>query len=205
MGGRVLVDKFLTFLPPPGLPVSRVSLYMTCWKFCTTELLLMLDPVGGQLGMHLIHVAPSYLSLPHICFSITVFPNNIWTCKYQLQALISGHPILWQMCKRKLVKYGKRGLPKWYSSKESHSYCRKREFNPWVGKTPWRRKWQPTPVSLPENSHGQRSLADDSPWGHEESDMTERLSAAGDYRKTNVSKKWTTVSLNLLFTLFSPS
>ena len=30
-------------------------------------------------------------------------------------------------------------------------------LDPWVGKIPWRRKWQPTPVSLPEESHGQRS------------------------------------------------
>ena len=37
----------------------------------------------------------------------------------------------------------------------------------------WRRKWQPTPVFLPEESHGQRSLVCYSPWGHKESDMTE--------------------------------
>ena len=39
----------------------------------------------------------------------------------------------------------------------------------------WRRKWQPTPVFLPGESHGQRSLAGYSPWGHKESDTTERL------------------------------
>ena len=38
-------------------------------------------------------------------------------------------------------------------------------FSPWVGKIPWRGKWQPTPVFLPGRSHGQRSLADCSPWG----------------------------------------
>ena len=38
-----------------------------------------------------------------------------------------------------------------------------------------RRQWQPTPVLLPGKSHGQRSLVGCSPWGHEESDMTERL------------------------------
>ena len=32
-------------------------------------------------------------------------------------------------------------------------------FDPWVGKVPWRRKWQHTPVFLPGESHGQRSLA----------------------------------------------
>ena len=38
-------------------------------------------------------------------------------------------------------------------------------FDPWVGKIPWRRAWQPTAVFLPEESHGQRSLAGYSPWG----------------------------------------
>ena len=38
-------------------------------------------------------------------------------------------------------------------------------FDPWVGKMPWRRKWQPTPVILPGKSQEQRSLAGYSPWG----------------------------------------
>ena len=38
-----------------------------------------------------------------------------------------------------------------------------------------RRQWQPTPVLLPEESHGRRSLVGCSPWGHEESDTIERL------------------------------
>ena len=42
--------------------------------------------------------------------------------------------------------------------------CRRPGFNPRVGKIPWRRKWQPTPVLLPEEFHGQRSLVDYSPW-----------------------------------------
>ena len=53
--------------------------------------------------------------------------------------------------------------------------CRRSGFNPWVGKIPWRRKWQPTPVSLPGKFHGRRSLAGYSPWGHKESDMTEQF------------------------------
>ena len=48
-------------------------------------------------------------------------------------------------------------------------------FNPWVGKIPWRRKWQPTPVFLPGESHGRRSLVGYSPWVSKESDTTERL------------------------------
>ena len=53
--------------------------------------------------------------------------------------------------------------------------CRRPGFEPWVGKIPWRRKWQPTPVFLPGKSHGRRSLAGYSPWGFKESDMTEWL------------------------------
>ena len=48
-------------------------------------------------------------------------------------------------------------------------------FDPWVGMIPWRREWQPTPVSLPGESHGQRSLAGYSPWGCKKLDTTERL------------------------------
>ena len=47
--------------------------------------------------------------------------------------------------------------------------------DPWVGKLPWRSKWQPTPVFLPGEFHGWRSLVGYSSWGHKESDTTEEL------------------------------
>ena len=46
-------------------------------------------------------------------------------------------------------------------------------FDPWVRKIPWRRARQPTPVFLPGESQGQRSLVGYSPQGHQESDTTE--------------------------------
>ena len=49
-------------------------------------------------------------------------------------------------------------------------------FGPWVGKIPWSRKWQPTPVFLPGKFHGQRSLVGYSPWGPKELETTEPLS-----------------------------
>ena len=55
-------------------------------------------------------------------------------------------------------------------------------FNPWVGKTPWRREWHPTPVLVPGESHGQRRLAGYSPWGHKESDTIERLSLSSQIK-----------------------
>ena len=54
--------------------------------------------------------------------------------------------------------------------------CWRPRSNPCFRKIPWRRKWQPTPVFLPGEFHGQRSLAGYSPWGHRDLDTTERLS-----------------------------
>ena len=51
--------------------------------------------------------------------------------------------------------------------------CKRHGFDPWVGEVCWRRKWPPTPVFWPAESHGQRNLASYSPRGHEESDTTE--------------------------------
>ena len=71
------------------------------------------------------------------------------------------------------------GLPRWRSDRESACQCgrhRRLMFDPWVRKIPWSRKWQPIPVFLPRKFHGQTSLEDYSPWGHKESDTTERLS-----------------------------
>ena len=68
-------------------------------------------------------------------------------------------------------------MMKWLSSlKEPAWQCRRHKrygFDSWVGKIPWRWKWQPTPVFLPGESHGQWSLAGCGPQGHNESDMTE--------------------------------
>ena len=53
--------------------------------------------------------------------------------------------------------------------------CGRPMFDPWVGKIPWRRKWQPTPVFLPGESHRQRSLVVYGPWGCKELNTTEWL------------------------------
>ena len=57
--------------------------------------------------------------------------------------------------------------------KESTCQYRRCRFDPWVRKIPWRREWQPTPVFLPGESHGQRSLAGYSPGGCKALDKTE--------------------------------
>ena len=70
-------------------------------------------------------------------------------------------------------------FPRWHSGKASACQCRrrkKRELDPRVRKSPWKRKGQLTPAFLPGESHGQRSLVGYSPWGGKESDTTEWLS-----------------------------
>ena len=55
---------------------------------------------------------------------------------------------------------------------EMREMCGKVKFNSWVGKIPWKWKWQPTPAFLPGESHGKRDLVGYSPWGHKELDTT---------------------------------
>ena len=52
----------------------------------------------------------------------------------------------------------RRGVSPVAQCKESTCQCRRCGFDPWVAKVLWRRKWKPTPVFLPGESHGQRSL-----------------------------------------------
>ena len=68
------------------------------------------------------------------------------------------------------------GFPGGAGGKEPACQGRKHKspsFDPWVRKIPWRGEWQPTPVFLSGESHGQRSLACYGPWGHKELDTTE--------------------------------
>ena len=75
------------------------------------------------------------------------------------------------------------GFPGGTSGKEPTCQCRRCKrhgFDPWVGKIPWRRVWQPTLVFLPGESHGQRSLEGFSLWGTRESHSTAHTCTTGD-------------------------
>ena len=86
------------------------------------------------------------------CFLVSL--KDILSVKLP-KALFVASSHLW------VIDMGK-GFPVGASSKEPVCQCRRLKrcgFEPWIGKTPWRRAWQPTPVFLPGESHGQRSLA----------------------------------------------
>src|SRR5574337_262454 len=95
-----------------------------------------------------------------------------------------------------------RYIPKWCSGKESAFQCRRCKrvgFNPWVGKIPWRRKWQPTPVFLPGKFHEQRSLAGRLPsTGSQKSDS---LAKFIDF--VDLIKELPLCFINFLYFLFS--
>ena len=116
--------------------------------------------------LHLLHWQVDSLPLAPPC---SVFQSCLTLCN-PMDCSTPGFPVLHYFSE----------LPRWHSGKESTCQCRRCKrhgFNPWVRKMPWSRKRQPTPVFLPGKSHGQRSLADCSPWGHKELDMTEHLCA----------------------------
>ena len=66
-------------------------------------------------------------------------------------------------------------LPWWLRGLSVCPQCGRPGFDPRVGKIPWRKKWQLTPVLLPGESHGRKSLAGYSPRGRKQSDTTEPL------------------------------
>ena len=64
-------------------------------------------------------------------------------------------------------------MAQWVNNPPAMQETQRCRFDPWVGKIPWRRAWQPTLVFLPGESHEQRSLVGYSPWVHKELDMIE--------------------------------
>ena len=88
-------------------------------------------------------------------------------------------------------------LPRWLSRCSISLQCRRHRrcrFDPWVGKIPWRKIWQPTSLFLPGKFQGQKSLAGYSPWGRKELDVTQQLNnnmmtwptVTGSYRRVSL-------------------
>ena len=98
-------------------------------------------------------------------------------------------------------------LPRWLSGwriRLECRRCRRHGFSPWVGKIPWRRAWQPTPLFLPGESHGQRSLAGYGPQTPKEWDMTEVTEYACT-REASHCDKWELFFKNRIKVLFCGS
>ena len=89
--------------------------------------------------------------------------------------------VIWWLCEIcpialcKGMLYIHLGFPGGSDGKASAYNAGDQGLIPGLGRFPWRRKWQPTPVPLPGKFHGLRSLVGYSPWCRRELDMTERL------------------------------
>ena len=127
-----------------------------------------------QLHSRKIKKNPKTLKFPpQEIISVKITNNNVKTMTY-----ILSDTITFKTCRLKKKKSADMciySLPWWLRGWSVCLQCRRPGFNPWVGKIPWRRKWQLTPVFLPGESHGWRSLVGYSPWGCKESDTTEWL------------------------------
>ena len=91
-----------------------------------------------------------------ISFLLFCTPFQLKGCEKQLSIICSVN-----VRYSRLLKVALLGFPGGASDKEPACQCwrrSRRRFNPWVWKIPWRRSWQPTPVFLPGESHGQKSL-----------------------------------------------
>ena len=116
---------------------------------------------GGLPSMGSHRVGHDWSDLAGALFCIKHFPlvMSLWVCSF---SLLTG------------------GLPWWLRWWSIRLQCRRPRFDPWVGKTPCKREWQPTPVFLPGEFHGQRSRVGYSPWGRKELDTTEATISSSD-------------------------
>ena len=93
-------------------------------------------------------------------------PTPLWTMFEDYGELSATHP---HTSTKFLLKWLPGGEEPTCQSRKG----KRRGFDPWVGKIPWRRAWQPTAVFLPGEFHGQKSLEGYSPWGRRESDTAD--------------------------------
>ena len=119
--------------------------------------------------------------------------TKIWTCicSNNLPMLVTDEQfdrvnkicknntgILYKICQmKKYIQWSRASLmAQWQRIHLPYRTQRRREFHPWFGEIPWRRKWQPIVVFLPGKFHGQGSLVGYSPKGRKKLGMTEWLS-----------------------------
>ena len=144
------LGAFPTAFTVPSSTLGRILFLCPSLKKIPFLLFFLATPLACGISVP----QPKIESMPP---AVEVLSPKHWTTREVPHTIISTH----------LYR-----LPWWLSSKESACQCRRRGFDPWVGKILWRRRWQPTSAFLIGKSHGQRSLAGNSPWGPKESDTT---------------------------------
>ena len=136
------------------------------WSKGTLNKALMLPSVRPDLLLHQNQLITTYFHIFHKYFQ-HLFSGLLGECLFFCFYHWKIMAILAKISSFFMVFFlGGVGFPRWPSGKESASQCsrcRRLGFNPWVRKTLWSRKWQPTPIFLPGKFHGQRKLVGYSP------------------------------------------
>ena len=123
---------------------------------------------------------PSLLSYSFVCFSMHQEFHQMPTRQKQSHWTLKNSYIVPWFIFTTLVACK--------DSKETACNEGRPRFDPWIEKIPWRREWLPSPVFLPGESHGLRSLVGYSPWGHKKLDRIERLPLSFSNFTTNLMK-----------------
>ena len=146
------------------------------WKISWTE-----EP-GGLQSMGSQRVGYDWATNTHMCWDWEI---GLWewevenyrcifdfcfldTCACELLCLLSALISSIENFFLFVLAFGVKGFPGGSDGQRFCQQCKRPEFDPWVGRIPWRREWQPTPVFLPGEFHGHRSLVGYSPWGHKD-------------------------------------
>ena len=177
-GTSVLFSMVPFYIPTnstQGFPFLHILINIWCpfpsWRQPSKQ-------AGGDISQWLVCISLVTGDVQHLFMHLLTM--LVWSLKVILcLALLCRPPwhllLLFQVGTRSWERIDfLEGLPRWCSGKESACKCRRHKrwkrhaFDPWVGKIPWRRKWQPTAVFLPGKSRGQRSLVGYSPWGLKE-------------------------------------
>ena len=157
-----------------------------------------------QLTKHILFKIPSGIHKAKLPLKLVSESKDCWQCNSFLKyfgytrssfqhegsfSLITWDPFPWSRMEPGPPALGGRSLSHWTTRELPFFFfllslvaqtwriclqCRRPGFNPQLGRIPWRRAQQPTPVFLHGESQGQKSLADYSPWGHKECDTTEQ-------------------------------
>ena len=137
------------------------TIYREKWHYYGIHLTIFFSFDSTSIQLLLCILRSLFFSFcAHFSFSSPNLFSTQW--KNNLTAFLGPIKSIYPSLKLVLAQW------QWHSGKESTSPCRRHircGFDTWVGKIPWRRKWQPTPVFLPGKFPGHRSLVVYSPWG----------------------------------------
>ena len=148
--------------PHPQPDVLWPFLYCHCCPFLTSACTPVQQTRHYHFIVHILPLSPQPLLFLPKSWSF-VHLSSLTPADVHLQSQIQKFYYTVTYCQSKALASGRPGwgFPGGASGKEPKCQCRRckrRGFNPWVGKIPWRRTWPPTLVSLPGELHGQKSL-----------------------------------------------